>query len=433
MRDALKSAAHLVATVFVVPALGVLCDPRARSSAPTARSRGRRRRYRSCPVSPAAIFVVHFWSRSWRTATERQPSSSARSSARLARGSDRTSTSGHAVTSDSSTSSATSSSAPAVQVPSGPRHHGMADLDRPIREQPGTRAVVRIGEGAWIGSAAVVLADVGTARSRRCWRGGDGARSGLCRRRRRPGSGHPGSARRGRPGVRILYLTHRLPYAPNRGDRIRAFHMLREMSRFAEVSLFSLVHDEEEAGGRPACLSRGASTCLASTARGISFARRPRLPPSRPLTHVLLDAPDAREQLASVVGRKPSRPGGGVLFRHGPFRARATAGGSAVRARHGRRGLGEVGTPGRALRGPRRWVYRRESATLRTFEAAAARRARVTLVVNDRERDVMREIDPAVPVSVVSNGIDLDAFRPREDAEASSTVIFCGVMNYAAE
>jgi len=37
------------------------------------------------------------------------------------------------------------------------------------------------------------------------------------------------------------------PHAPNRGDRIRAFHMLREMSRFAEVSLFSLVHDEDEA------------------------------------------------------------------------------------------------------------------------------------------------------------------------------------------
>ncbi len=46
--------------------------------------------------------------------------------------------------------------------------------------------------------------------------------------------------------MRILFLTHRLPYAPNRGDRIRAFYLLREMSRFADVSLFSLVHDDEE-------------------------------------------------------------------------------------------------------------------------------------------------------------------------------------------
>ena len=48
-----------------------------------------------------------------------------------------------------------------VHVPSGGATHGIADLDRPIRDQPGSPAVVRIGEGTWIGSHAVVLADVG--------------------------------------------------------------------------------------------------------------------------------------------------------------------------------------------------------------------------------------------------------------------------------
>jgi acetyltransferase-like isoleucine patch superfamily enzyme len=48
-----------------------------------------------------------------------------------------------------------------VHVPSGAATHGTAELDRPIREQPGARMVVHIGEGAWIGSAAVILADVG--------------------------------------------------------------------------------------------------------------------------------------------------------------------------------------------------------------------------------------------------------------------------------
>jgi acetyltransferase-like isoleucine patch superfamily enzyme len=51
--------------------------------------------------------------------------------------------------------------AAAVHVPSGGETHGTSDLDRPIREQPGTRRLVRIGEGTWVGSAAVVLADVG--------------------------------------------------------------------------------------------------------------------------------------------------------------------------------------------------------------------------------------------------------------------------------
>src|SRR5207247_9362003 len=43
--------------------------------------------------------------------------------------------------------------------------------------------------------------------------------------------------------VRVLFLTHRLPYAPNRGDRIRAYHILRMLASRAEVELVSLVHD----------------------------------------------------------------------------------------------------------------------------------------------------------------------------------------------
>ena len=48
-----------------------------------------------------------------------------------------------------------------VHVTSGAQTHGHADLTRPIREQEGTPSLVRIGAGAWIGSAAVVMADVG--------------------------------------------------------------------------------------------------------------------------------------------------------------------------------------------------------------------------------------------------------------------------------
>lgn len=50
---------------------------------------------------------------------------------------------------------------PAVHVPSGASTHGTADPDLPIRDQPGTPLVVRLGEGSWIGSSAIVMADVG--------------------------------------------------------------------------------------------------------------------------------------------------------------------------------------------------------------------------------------------------------------------------------
>jgi virginiamycin A acetyltransferase len=48
-----------------------------------------------------------------------------------------------------------------VHVPSGGATHGVGDPDVPIREQPGERTMIQLGEGAWIGSAAIVMADVG--------------------------------------------------------------------------------------------------------------------------------------------------------------------------------------------------------------------------------------------------------------------------------
>jgi acetyltransferase-like isoleucine patch superfamily enzyme len=48
-----------------------------------------------------------------------------------------------------------------VHVPSGARTHGLEDLATPIRDQPVVKSPVRIGAGSWIGSAAIVMADVG--------------------------------------------------------------------------------------------------------------------------------------------------------------------------------------------------------------------------------------------------------------------------------
>jgi virginiamycin A acetyltransferase len=48
-----------------------------------------------------------------------------------------------------------------VHVPSGAHTHGIDDPLIPIRDQPAVKTPVRIGAGTWIGSSAVVLADVG--------------------------------------------------------------------------------------------------------------------------------------------------------------------------------------------------------------------------------------------------------------------------------
>jgi acetyltransferase-like isoleucine patch superfamily enzyme len=48
-----------------------------------------------------------------------------------------------------------------VHIPSGPMTHGTADLTKPIKDQPQARQRIRIGAGTWIGSGAVIMADVG--------------------------------------------------------------------------------------------------------------------------------------------------------------------------------------------------------------------------------------------------------------------------------
>jgi acetyltransferase-like isoleucine patch superfamily enzyme len=48
-----------------------------------------------------------------------------------------------------------------VHLLSGQGQHGIEDLDRPIRLQPGEFSRIRIGQDTWIGNAAVVMAHVG--------------------------------------------------------------------------------------------------------------------------------------------------------------------------------------------------------------------------------------------------------------------------------
>jgi sugar transferase (PEP-CTERM/EpsH1 system associated) len=230
--------------------------------------------------------------------------------------------------------------------------------------------------------------------------------------------------------MRILFLTHRLPYAPNRGDRIRAFHLLREMSRFAEVSLLSLVHDDEEMSHGGQVPFAADVTCLrvrrlANLARGAA-----RLATPRPLTHSLLDAGGVHAAIREVIDRRP--PDLVVAFCSGMARFALEP---PLDGRPFVLDMVDVDSLkwdqlANVSRGPRRWIYRREARTLRAFEAVASARAQATLVVNERERVALQKIAPAARVIVVPAGIDVDAFRPPDPPAREPAVIFCGVMNY---
>jgi sugar transferase (PEP-CTERM/EpsH1 system associated) len=232
--------------------------------------------------------------------------------------------------------------------------------------------------------------------------------------------------------VRVLFLTHRLPYAPNRGDRLRAYHILQWLRDRATVELVSLVHDDEEAGHvdevrafvpRVTTLRVGA---IRNHLRAIAT-----LATDSPLTHTLLDAPGIQATLTEIVrARRPD-----VVFAFGSGMAQFAfapplSGMPLI--------LDLVDVDSRkwqdlaaTSRAPLSWIYGREARTLGAFEARAATDAFATLVVNEREAAIARQLAPAASVHVIANGVEIERLRPPAVPSERERVVFCGVMNYA--
>jgi sugar transferase (PEP-CTERM/EpsH1 system associated) len=230
--------------------------------------------------------------------------------------------------------------------------------------------------------------------------------------------------------MRVLFLTHRLPFAPNRGDRIRAYYLLREMSTFADVSLFSLVHDEEErerAAGMPfvSRIETASVPRLANLTRGALS-----LTTSRPLTHALLDAPDAPGILAKMV--HTVRPDLVMAYCTGMARFALE---SPLAEMPCVLDMVDVDSAKWAelapkARQPRSWIYRREARTLSDFEIRAAERAQTVTVVTAREREALAAMTPRANIHVLPNGVDCSAFVNSGPPSERPIVVFTGMMDY---
>jgi sugar transferase (PEP-CTERM/EpsH1 system associated) len=231
--------------------------------------------------------------------------------------------------------------------------------------------------------------------------------------------------------VRVLVLTHRLPYTPNRGDRLRVYHMLHHLRDHAEVELVSLVHDEEEASHLDevrAFVTRATALRVAPFRKGLNAAMA--LLTKTPLTHALLDAPGMTSTLRRICDTHPPD----VVFAYCSGMARFAMQPPLdhiplvldfvdVDSRKWR-DMAAAGTP------PKSWIYKREAATLGAFEARAAEHAVTSLVVNAREADTAHELAPSAHVTVLANGVELDRLRPPNPPSANPRVVFCGVMSY---
>jgi sugar transferase (PEP-CTERM/EpsH1 system associated) len=233
--------------------------------------------------------------------------------------------------------------------------------------------------------------------------------------------------------LRVLFLTHRLPYAPNRGDRLRAYHILRTLAaEDAATDVISLVHDDEEAAQAGGMQSFTASVQTARVPRVQNLARGLlQLPTRRPLTHALLDSPEIAPAIARVMDKHPPDVvlafcSGMVRFAMEPPLLHVPCVLDMVDA-----DSAKWSALAASSHLPKRWIYAREARCLSRFEVDAMRHARATLIVNDRERQMLQALDATARIHVMENGVDLDMFLPQAPPAPSQTVVFCGVMNYA--
>jgi sugar transferase (PEP-CTERM/EpsH1 system associated) len=239
-----------------------------------------------------------------------------------------------------------------------------------------------------------------------------------------------------RPGVvseskpAVLYLVHRLPYPPDKGDRIRAFHLLKFLGRHAAVHVACLADEpvsEETADSlrqycdRLAIVPLGRTRwlhALSSVIRGHTISEGAFW--SGRLAALLRDW--TREMSYRVVLASASSMV--------PFMRLA-----ALRDVPAVVDLVDVDSQkwldyAAASRPPRRWLYRFEGRRLRALESDLPTWARAATLVSTGETDLFKGFCAWDGVHAITNGVDLDYFRPFAPAPAEEGCVFVGALDY---
>lgn len=237
----------------------------------------------------------------------------------------------------------------------------------------------------------------------------------------------------------VLFLAHRIPYPPDRGDRIRSWHLLRALADRTTVHCGCLVEAAPDAAQRDALASVTASRCLAPRRKSIGWAGIAALASGRPVSLVAFDS----RQLHRWVRRTlAERPIGTIVVFSGQM-AQYVPAGFAGRVVMDFVDVDSAKFAAYAQAAKAWWIraiHAREARVLSAFEAQVARRADVSVLVTAAERDLFaaRLPDPAgIRLAVLGNGIDAQVFDPARVTPAAELaapgphIVFTGQMDYA--
>lgn len=229
--------------------------------------------------------------------------------------------------------------------------------------------------------------------------------------------------------MRILFLAQRVPYPPNRGDKIPTYHYVRHLARDHEVTVACLADGRADLANVDGLRSmvRGVEAVPVSPVRAKCRALAA-LAGSRPLTVAYFDEPELRGRVRRLV--EDGRVDAAVVFGSGVAQFVEDFAGLPRVLQFADLDSQKWAQYASATRPPKRWVYRTEAARLLAFERHLAATFSKSFVCAPREREDARRLMPEVEIDCLPNGVDLDYFRPTAAAKHPAGLVFTGVMDY---
>jgi len=235
----------------------------------------------------------------------------------------------------------------------------------------------------------------------------------------------------------ILLLVHRLPYPPNKGDKVRSYHLLEHLAARHRVFLGTFVDDPDDLQHVPLLQQR----CAAVHAQRM----QPRLARAASLLALL----DGRSLTEEVYRSRALQAWVDRVLRDEHIDAVVVFSSAMAQYVHGR------ATPpvlvdfvdvdsakwteyASAHAWPMSWLYRREGQRLLRFERQVAATARASFFVAPRETELFHRLAPeaaALPVETIGNGVDANVFSPSHDLPrpfpaGEQALVFTGAMDY---
>ncbi|TYC90694.1 TIGR03087 family PEP-CTERM/XrtA system glycosyltransferase [Novosphingobium sp. BW1] len=236
----------------------------------------------------------------------------------------------------------------------------------------------------------------------------------------------------------ILFLSHRLPFPPDRGDKIRSHHVLKALARLAPVHVATFADDPADWDHEKELAALAASHCLLPRAKSLPRAALEALVLGVPVSLRAFHDP----RLAAYVDRVLAHANIAVIFVFSGQMAQYVPDGFAGRVVTDLVDVDSAKFEAYAQdhKGLRRWMERREARLLAAEEARIAACSDASLLVSKAEADLLqaRLPQPSSRVAAMGNGIDAQTFapgtvepEPRMRAAGFPRLVFTGQMDYA--